>query len=49
MLLMRGAWLIVIVVGLFVLGLFFGLQLFHRLGDGQRVLDDRRIFSGMIW
>ncbi len=42
MLLMRGAWLIVIVVGLFVLGLVFGLQLFHRLGDGQEVLDGAR-------
>jgi hypothetical protein len=40
MLLMRVAWLIVILVGLFVLSLVFGLQLFHRLGDGQRVLDD---------
>jgi len=40
MLLMRGAWLVVIVVGLFVLGLVFALQLFHRLDDGQKLLDD---------
>ncbi len=46
MLLMRGAWLIVIVVGLFVLSLVFGLQLFPRLGAGQKVLDDgRHLFS----
>ncbi len=42
MLLMRGAWLIVIVVGLFVLSLVFGLQLFPRLGAGQKVLDGGR-------
>ena len=42
MLLMRVAWLIVIVVGVFVVSLVFGLQLFHRLGDGQEVLDDGR-------
>lgn len=46
MLLMRVAWLIVIVVGVFVLSLVFGLQLFHRLGDGQKVLDGgRHLFS----
>ena len=42
MLLMRVAWFIVIVVGLFVLSLVFGLQLFPRLGAGQKVLDDGR-------
>lgn len=40
MLLMRVAWLIVILVGVLVLSLVFGLQLFHRLDDGQKVLDD---------
>ena len=40
MLLMRDAWLIVILVGVLVLSLVFGLQLFHRLDDGQKVLDD---------
>jgi len=40
MLLMRVAWLIVILVGVLVLSLVFGLQLFHRMDDGQKVLDD---------
>ena len=40
MLLMRVAWLIVILVGVLVLSLVFGLQLFHRLDDGQKTLDD---------
>jgi len=40
MLLMRGAWLVVIVVGVFVLSLVFALQLFHRLDDAQTALDD---------
>ncbi len=44
--LMRSAWLIVIVVGLFVLSLVFGLQHFPRLSAGQKVLDDgRHLFS----
>jgi hypothetical protein len=40
MLLMRGAWLVVILVGVFVLSLVFILQLFHRLDDAQALLDD---------
>ena len=40
MLLMRVAWLIVILVGVLVLSLVFGLQLFHRMDDGQKLLDD---------
>jgi len=40
MLLMRVAWLIVVLVGVLVLSLVFGLQLFHRMDDGQKVLDD---------
>ena len=39
MLLMRVAWLIVLLVGVLVLGIVFSFQLFHRLDAGQKVLD----------